>query len=110
VHMANFKKFKINSKGEGPYFFKHFVYFCFHFLMIQLWYYVLHCFVQFLFFCFQFKTKDERQCCKSYCSLKNMETWTSMNVILFDYILGGKCDNNIHFVWTHLVWKLYFVK
>ncbi len=36
VHMANFKKFKINSKGEGPYFFKHFVYFCFHFLMIQL--------------------------------------------------------------------------
>jgi hypothetical protein len=34
--MVNFKKFKINYKGEGPYFFKHFVYFCFHCLMTQL--------------------------------------------------------------------------
>jgi hypothetical protein len=110
VHMANFKKFKINYKGEGPYFLTHFVYFCFHFLMIRLWYYVLHCFVQFPFFCFQFKTKDERQCCKYFCSLKKHGDLKAHECYFVLLYIGEKMYNNIHFVWTHLVWKLYFVK
>jgi hypothetical protein len=40
-----------------------------------------------------------------------METWGSMNVVLCDCTYLKKWwEDNIHFVWTHLVWKLYLEK
>jgi hypothetical protein len=57
VPMAIFKKFKMNYKGEGLYFLKHFVHISLRFFMIQLWCYMLHCFVSFCFFVFNLELK-----------------------------------------------------
>jgi len=37
------------------------------------------------------------------------KTWNPKSLWMFFYIETKWCENNIHFVWTKLVWKLYLI-